>query len=172
MVKKTDTGWTEPNHIGMEINTRYHDSYPCLAKNGNCYFFSRRPGGYGDSDLYISEFKNGKYQPPVNLGSRLNTSYHEWDTYIAPDESYMIYCSTMPGGLGGDDLYLTFKKKDGSWCRPVHMGKEINSEKSENRPYVSPVGKYLFFTSTKTGKRDIYWVDARIIETLKPKYLE
>jgi hypothetical protein len=172
MVKKTDTGWTEPKHIGMEINTKFHDSYPCLAKNKNLYFFSRRPGGYGDSDLYMSELKNGKYQPPVNLGSKLNTSYHEWDTYIAPDESYMIYCSTMPGGLGSDDLYVTFKKRDGSWGNPVHMGKEINSEKSENRPYVSPDGKYIFYTSTKTGKRDIYWVDAKIINELKPKDLK
>lgn len=46
-------------------------------------------------------------------------------------------------------------------------GNEINSDKSENRPYVSPDGKYLFYTSTKTGNRDIYWVDAQIIDRLK-----
>ena len=169
MVKKTLTGWTEPKPFGLVINTRFHESYPCLAKNKNCYFFSRRPGGYGDSDLYMSKYLKGKYQKPVNLGQKLNTEYHEWDTYIAPDESYMIYCSTMPGGLGSDDLYVTFRQKDGSWSKPIHMGTEINSEKSENRPYVTPDGKYLFYTSTKTGKRDIYWVDAKIIEQFKPK---
>ena len=172
MVKKTETGWSEPLHIGLKINTKYHESYPCLTSNGNLYFFSRRPGGYGDSDLYISEFKDGKYQLPVNLGSKLNTENHEWDTYTTPDESYMIYCSTMPGGLGDDDLYVTFKTDDGSWSKPVHMGKKINSKKSENRPYVSPDGKYLFYASTKSGNRDIYWVDAKIIEELKPKNLK
>jgi len=171
VVKKTDTGWTEPKHIGLEINTKYHESYPCLAANNNLYFFSRRPGGYGDSDLYMSQYIKGEYQAPVNLGLKLNTRYHEWDTYIAPDESYMIYCSTMPGGLGEDDLYVTFKTADGSWSEPVHMGTEINSDKSENRPYVSPDGRYLFYSSTKRGNRDIYWVDAKIIEELKPKEL-
>ena len=167
IVEKTETGWTEPKHIGLGINTKYHDSYPCLTANGNLYFFSRRPGGYGDSDLYMSEFIEGKYQAPVNLGPKLNTEYHEWDTYTAPDESYMIYCSMMPGGLGSDDLYVTFKTGDGSWSEPVHMGTEINTDKSENRPYVSPDGRYLFYAGTKRGNRDIYWVDAKIIEELK-----
>ncbi len=167
-VEKTKAGWTEPEHIGLEINTKYHESYPCLAANGNLYFFSRRPGGYGDSDLYMSQFSRGKFQSPVNLGPKLNTEYHEWDTYIAPDESYMIYCSTMPGGLGDDDLYVTFKQQDGSWSEPVHMGAEINTDKSENRPYVSTDGKYFFYTSTVRGNRDIYWVDAKIIKKLKP----
>ena len=96
----------------------------------------------------------------------LNTEYHEWDTYIAPDESYMIYCTMMPGGLGSDDLYVTFETNDGSWSKAVHLGNQINTEKSENRPYVSPDGMYLFYTSTIRGNRDIYWVDAKIIQEL------
>jgi len=171
-VKKTEAGWTKPEHIGLGINTKYHESYPCLAANNNLYFFSRRPGGYGDSDLYMSQFIRGKYQTPANLGQKLNTGYHEWDPYTAPDESYMIYCSMIPGGLGEDDLYVTFKTADGSWSEPVHMGAEINTDKSENRPYVSPDGRYLFYASTKRGTRDIYWLDARIIEDLKPKDLK
>ena len=167
IVEKTDTGWTEPKHIGLRINTKHHESYPCLTTNGNLYFFSRRPGGYGDSDLYMSELVEGIYQAPVNLGPTLNTEYHEWDTYTAPDESYMIYCSTKSGGLGEDDLYVAFKTGDGSWSEPVHLGNEINTDKSENRPYVSPDGKYFFYTSTVRGNRDIYWVDARIIEELR-----
>ena len=116
----------------------------------------------------MSEFNQGIYQNPVNLGPKLNTEYHEWDTYTAPDEGYMIFCSTKPGGLGDDDLYVTFKVADGSWTEAVHMGKEINSNKSENRPYVTSDGKYFFYTSTKRGNRDIYWVETKVIEELKP----
>ena len=108
IVEKKDKGWSEPKLMELKINTKYHESYPCLSANGNLFFFSRRPGGYGDSDLYMSEFVEGKYKDPVNLGSKLNTEYHEWDTYTAPDESYMIFCSTKPEGLGDDDLYAGF----------------------------------------------------------------
>jgi len=166
-VEKIPNGWTEPKHIGNPVNTKYHDSYPCIAANGNLYFFSRKPGGFGQSDLYMSEYKNDKYQVPVNMGEKFNTEYHEWDTYVAPDESYLIYCSMKPGGLGSDDLYISFREKDGSWGAPIHMGDEINSPESENRPYVSPDGKYLFYTSTKRGNRDIYWVSTEIFENIK-----
>ncbi len=171
LVQKTDTGWTEPILIGNPVSTIYHDSYPCLAKNGNLYFFSRKPGGFGLSDIYVSKYIDGKYQSPINLGSNLNTIYHEWDTYIAPDESYIIYCSMMPGGMGEDDLYVSFRKEDNSWSKPFHLTNEINTEKSENRPYVSPDGKYLFYTSTENGNRDYYWVDMKVINDLKPKEL-
>lgn len=167
LMEKTETGWTEPKQIGKPINTKYHDSYPSLAANKNLYFFSRKPGGFGQSDLYLSKLVNGQYEEPVNLGDNLNTEYHEWDTYIAPDESYMIYCSMMPGGLGEDDLYITYWQHDCSWGKPIHLGNEINSEKSDNRPYVTPDGKYFFFTSTKRGNRDIFWVDTRVFETLR-----
>ena len=166
-VTQTASGWSEPKQIGTPINTKYHDSYPCMAANGNLYFFSRKPGGYGQSDIYMSSFVDDEYQTPVNFGKRFNTEYHEWDTYVSPDESYLIYCSTKPGGLGSDDFYISFKLKNGSWSEPTHMGSEINSTKSENRPYVSPDGKYFFYTSTKRGNRDIYWVDTKIFEKYK-----
>ena len=40
MVEKTSTGWTEPKHVGPPVNTKFHDSYPCISANGNMYFFS------------------------------------------------------------------------------------------------------------------------------------
>ena len=158
-----------PIPIGSPVNTKYHESYPCLSSNNNMYYFSRKPGGFGVSDMYLSEFRNGKYQKPINLGININTNYHEWDGYIAPDESYMIYCSTKPEGLGEDDLYISYRLNGGGWSKSIHMGNKINSAGSENRAYLSPDGKYLFYAGTKNGNRDIYWVDAKIINDLKPK---
>ena len=34
----------------------------------------------------------------------------------------------------------------------------------------SPDGKYLFFTSTRSGNGDIYWVDAKIIDDMRRTY--
>jgi Tol biopolymer transport system component len=47
------------------------------------------------------------------------------------------------------------------------MGDTINSSASENRPYVTVDNEYLFFTSNKTGNRQIYWVDAKILKNYK-----
>jgi Tol biopolymer transport system component len=32
----------------------------------------------------------------------------------------------------------------------------------------SPDGKYLFFTSNREGQDDIYWIEARVIDRLRP----
>ncbi|MFC2161959.1 methyltransferase domain-containing protein [Acidobacteriota bacterium] len=167
MTKKTETSWTEPEFLDFEINTRWLDSFASATTEGTLYFFSQKPGGKGKSDLYMSEFVNGKYAEAENLGDVLNTAEHEWDPFIAPDERYLIFCSTKSEGYGSDDFYISFRKNDQSWSTPVNMGKKINTKDSENRPYVTPDGKYFFFTSTRRGNRDIYWVDAKIIDKLK-----
>jgi len=153
------------------INTSNNESFASQTRSGDLYFFSQRLGGMGQFDLYMSEYKNGIYKNPVNL-KPLNTPSHEWDPYIAPDEGYLIFCSTKPGGLGRDDLYISFKNHENQWCGPVHMGNLINSPQSENRPYVTNDGRFFFYTSSKRGNRDVCWVDAKIIEALKPKELK
>jgi Tol biopolymer transport system component len=109
---------------------------------------------------------DGKLGDAVNLAA-LNTEDNEWDPFIAPDSRYLLFCSTKPGGLGGDDIYVSFKEKDGSWGPPRHMGAEVNSAGSENRPYVTRDGKYFFFTSTRNGSRDTFWVRAEYLDRFK-----
>ncbi len=151
------------------VNTEDHDSYPSLTRDGTIYFFSRRPGGLGESDIYRSRLVNGKYLKAENLGTVINTEEHEWDPFIAPDESFLVFCSTKAGGYGRDDLYISFREGDGSWTKPVNMGENFNSPGLDNRPSITPDGKFLFYVTAKSGNRDIYWVDARIIEDLKPR---
>lgn len=167
-----------PQPLPPVINSELHESYPSLAANGNLYFFRRMRKN--EDEIYMSRLVNGKYMEAENLGPAINSEYDEWDAYIAPDESYIIFCSTKPGGYGRDDLYISFRKKAGLWTRALNMGPEMNSPASDNRPYVTIDGKYLFFTSSRkapkdlaaakrAGSRDIYWVDSEIIKTYKKK---
>ncbi len=162
----TDTGWGEQAPLPSPVNTQYFESYASDTTDGTLYFFSRRPGGKGQFDLYRSAFESGTYADPVNLGP-LNTEFNEWDPFVAPDESYLIFCSMKPGGLGRDDLYISFKGTDGRWGPPVNLGEKINSPGSENRPCVTRDGKYFFFTSTRNGSRDVFWVEAGYFERFR-----
>ena len=127
----------------------------------------------GRRDVYKSVLRNDRYSKIENLGSNVNTRYDEGDAFIAPDESFIIVCGMgRPDCLGSGDLYISFRKEDGGWTMYQHMGKSINSPFSDYCPYVTPDGKYLFFTSRRTGADDIYWVDAKVIEDLKPDELK
>jgi Tol biopolymer transport system component len=49
------------------------------------------------------------------------------------------------------------------------MSRGINSTAHDDRPRLTTDGKYMFFLRENHESLDIYWVDAKIIEELKPK---
>ncbi len=168
-VKKTAEGWTEPRMLESPVNSDNIDTCPTVTKEGTLYFFSGREGGFGNGDIYRSKLINGKHIEVENLGKPINTEYDEIDPLIAPDESYLIFCSKKPDGHGGYDFYISFQKPDNSWTEPVNMGEGINSSSYDDRPYITPDGKYFFFTRYESKNLNIYWVDARIIDELREK---
>ena len=108
---------------------------------------------------------DGAFLPPVRLDAAVNTNGYEADVFVAPDASYLIFCSTREGGLGRGDLYISFKNANGGWSKAVNMGPSINTPHYEYCPFVSKDGNYLFYTS----QQDIYWVSTEIIEVLRAK---
>ncbi|HMG94210.1 MAG TPA: hypothetical protein VK589_29325, partial [Chryseolinea sp.] len=122
-------------------------------------------GNYGKSDLYYYSLKDHS-AAIINLGNVINSTSEEWDPFIAPDESYLLFESDRPGGYGGTDIYITFNR-DSSWSQPVNLGSSINTKGYEVAARVSPDGKFLFFDRPQKNEQDIYWVSSDIIERLK-----
>jgi creatinine amidohydrolase len=168
-VARTATGWGEPAWLGPVITSGMEDYYPTLTRQGTLYFSSNRPGGFGENDIYRARRVNGQWTAPENLGRPVSSEFREFDPFIAPDESYVIFASTRPGGLGGADLYVSFREASGAWGEPKNMGPGVNSPASDYTPMLSPDGKYLFFTSGRAGQDDIFWVDAGVIAALRPQ---
>jgi len=195
-MERIQNGWGDPSCFDSAVNTDRHDYYPTMAGNGNLYFMSDRDGGFGEDDIYMSRFIRGEWTEAKNIGASINTGMNEGDPFIAPDESYIIFCSRdREEGFGNNDLYISFCRKDGSWTRAENMGNRINTPAEEVCPIVTHDGKYFFFSSNRkrirssseipltfkqiiteldspgNGKNDIYWVDARVIEELQPEEL-
>ena len=165
-----NNAWQQPINLGKPINTpEFGENYPSVASNGNLYFFSCRNDGLGGCEIYLSKFSKGGYLDPTNLGPAVNSEKNDWDAFIAPDESYIIFSSqNREDTLGEQDLYISYKK-DETWTKALNMGKRVNSFSDEICPSVSLDGKYLFFTTRRRGKADIYWIDSKIIQELKPE---
>jgi hypothetical protein len=171
-VVKTSDGWLPPQRLGPPVNTDKFDSWPSLALDKTLYFFSNRDGGFGRSDLYRAEWRDGEYREVENLGKVINSEFHDHDPFTAPDGSYLLWCSDRSDGYGGNDLYIAYRNSDGQWTGPFNLGKNINTSANETRPYVTGNGRYLFFASDANGGLDIYWVDAGFIKELKPEELK
>lgn len=154
--------WGKPMHLGKKVNTDGNDWFPTIADNGAIYYYTHK-GRSGS--IYYAERDGDKYNDGVLIEGVGNEEYYNYDPFIAPDESYLIFASNnRPDGLGSSDLYISFKDEGNKWSEPKNMGESINTSESEYAPLLTPDGKYFFFAR---GYGDVYWVSARIIESLR-----
>ncbi len=162
-VEKRGADWSDPINIGPPVNSDEDEYYVSLTKDETIYFASNRSGGLGSFDIYRSRFVDGHYAMPENLGPAVNTKYLEHDPFISPDESFLLFTSVdRPEGFGTGDLYISTRKKDGTWSEAENLGKAFNTSGYDFCPIVSPDGKYFFFTR----KGDIYWVRVEAYQNL------
>ncbi|MCB2220341.1 MAG: hypothetical protein KQI35_08105 [Bacteroidetes bacterium] len=148
--EKSKSGWTRPQALKFPVNVEGDEYYPSISSNGNLYFTAQREDSFGGEDIYMSRMIAGEYQQPVNLGEGVNSASYEFNAYVAPDEQYLIFSSFgREDGLGGGDLYISYRVNDTMWTPARNLGPEINSNKLDYCPLVSPDGKYLFFTSQR-----------------------
>jgi len=165
MMERNGDSWGKPIHLGNEVNSPKNDWFPTVSNKGTLVF---SPSIGRDGKIVYSTLKDGVYQKPIPFGENINSpESYNYDPLIAPDESFLIFASRREGNLGGADLYISFKKKDGTWTKAKNMGEGINTKTTDYAASLSPDGKYFFYTSNVAGSSDIYWVSSEIIENLK-----
>ncbi len=147
-VEKEERGWSDPVQLPPPINSESSEYYPTLADNGSMYFGSRREGGKGATDIYFSRLENGKYRTAMNIGEAINTPGNEFEPFIAPDESFLIFMATPTEALDQTDLWISYHLED-QWTKALKLPVPFNSEAMEFSPKISLDGKQLFFSSSR-----------------------
>jgi Tol biopolymer transport system component len=149
---------SEPVLLDLSIPDNMKAAYYTFADNGNAYYFSIDSSG--DADIYMSEFKNGGYLPPVALPFN-DKKFFDFDPVIAREESFIIFCSPNRTGFGSEDLWVSFKKEK-TWTEPVNMGSNINTKGSEAAPSLSKDNKTLYFSAFREATPRPVYKDGKI----------
>jgi outer membrane protein OmpA-like peptidoglycan-associated protein/chitodextrinase len=144
------------NILPFEYNSdTYATGHPSLDAQGNkLYFISDMSGGYGGTDIYVSELVNGKWQKPVNLGADVNTSANEMFPYISSSGD-LYFSSVVKEGNGGMDVLVT-RQADGKWSKPKPLPPPINSKYDDFSYVCDASGKQGYFSSNRDGSDDIF----------------
>jgi outer membrane protein OmpA-like peptidoglycan-associated protein len=163
--------WFFPANLGAPINSPSWESQPSISPDGlTLYFSSSRPGGYGGADIWKSEFKNGRFQLPENLGPEINTAGEEQAPFIHYDNQTLFFSSSGHLGAGGLDVFISKKGADGKFTKAVNVGVPINSEKDELGMIVDRLGQFGYLSSERPGGKgglDIYRFE--LPASLKPE---
>ncbi|MEO8821535.1 MAG: OmpA family protein [Ginsengibacter sp.] len=112
---RTETGWSQPENLGPEINTAGDESTPFIhADNQTLYFNSSGLPGYSEKpDLFVTRKQpDGKWGKPENLGYPINTIDDEGSMIVDADGKTAYYSSDKFGSKGGLDIYTFELRKD------------------------------------------------------------
>jgi len=191
VMDREDDQWGEPYDIGAPINTQKKEFLPSTTHDGTLYF-TRFSKGDEQIFLYRSHLAEGKCTEPKKLPSEVNAGKKNYNGYIAPDESYIVF--NMVKGDEPPEYYVSFRSEDDEWSQAIKFDGRINLPNDTGYTMsISPNGKYLFFMSRKpadlnelfsgpttypailktatspaNGNSNIYWISTSVIESHHP----
>ncbi len=155
--------WSIPQNMGKPINTAYRETQPSITPDGRTlYFSSDRPGGKGNHDIWVS-YKDSAdhWTVPENLGDSINSPGTEMSPFIHPDNQSLYFSSDGLIGLGGFDIFVSRRNKEGKWGKAVNLGYPINTNRDEIGLIVNARGDKAYFASNidKNQGKDIFSFD-------------
>ncbi len=178
-------------NLGSVVNTEYEEYAPVISSDESIMIFtSRRQGTTGNKkdrdneffeDIYVSKKdKGGKWGVPQNIGTAVNTEFHDATNGLSHDgKELYIYRETH-----GGDIYKCIQTADGNWSKPERI-EHINTKYEEASITFSSDGKTMIFSSDRPGGKgrlDLYFCKlddkgvwsqpANLSETLNTQYDE
>ncbi|WP_298899545.1 hypothetical protein [uncultured Psychroserpens sp.] len=146
-----DLEWSQPINLGAPVNSALDEFYPSVTSSNNIYFTTVKKELESQDDIFMCEWKNGVYSEPVVLGEGVNTKGAEYNAFVAPDESYILFGGwRRPDGLGSGDIYMS-KRENGVWQTATNLGETINSKDMEYCPFVNTKTGTLYLTSRRNN---------------------
>lgn len=179
MVSKWDGGqWTVPAVLSFE-QEGINYGHPALSKDGKTlYFSSNSKDGWGGYDIWTSERTAEGWDEPKLMGRSVNTIGNE--KFPTLDGDTLYFSSDFHTGMGGLDIFKTWKMANGAWVPVQNLKPPLNSGGDDFGYVVDPnarlggdVLQAGYFTSNRPegAGDDIYRFEKRIppAEPEKPK---
>ncbi len=151
--------WRNVSPISLN-NTDYLVYNPSLSEDGTkLYFASDMPGGFGGTDIYVSNINSdGTFDTPKNMGSIVNSEGNETFPFVH-NEGTLYFSSDGHVGMGLLDVYVTVLDENDKPVNIINLGAPINSKKDDFAYYLDKSGFNGYVSSNRdggVGNDDIY----------------
>lgn len=160
---------------------------PSLSNDGSQIYFAA-DNGSGNTDIFVINRRNGKWDDMTALGDSINTPADEHYPAIAPDGNTIYFTRLKKAAKGVNipdprcgTIFMSEHKTDGTWSRAKDVPEPVTLG-CDAAPYVGPDSKTIYFASIRKEERedfDIYytfrpdnktWVIPTPIDTLNGEY--
>ena len=141
-----------PKQLSTPVISELGDKDLQVFNNNTLIFASKRMGGYGGYDLYLSERIDGEWNIPVNLGPEINSKFDELDPFITKSGTKIYFTTNRIESLGGFDIYTSkFNIERKRWETSSNIGIPINSAMNDCSFSLSADGMTAIFSSDRPG---------------------
>lgn len=97
---RTGSGWEDPQVLPSAVNSPAREIAPFIdAEERFLLFASNRAGGAGSYDLYISNKRNGEWQPAIPLDPAVNSAAGESSPTVSPDGKRLLFSREENGAV-------------------------------------------------------------------------
>jgi hypothetical protein len=133
------TDWSVPVPV-TELNTTFSESPNSISRDGlSLYINYMNPATGTGEDIYIAKRPDtdSSWGTPVKVPN-INSNNNDRHGFISPDGHWLYFASNRPGGLGGYDIYVSWRKHvndDNGWQTPVNLA-AVNSTGFEVGPRI------------------------------------
>ncbi len=156
--KRVDGKWQEAEELNINSDT-YSSAHPALSPDETkLYFSSDRPGGFGESDLYVAPIQaDGSIGSVVNLGDKINTGGKDTFPFVT-SENELYFSSDGHFGLGGLDVFYV-KIKENGFGNLLNIGEPVNSYADDFAFGINHTSKRGFISSNRSQKEGEFVYD-------------
>jgi OOP family OmpA-OmpF porin len=166
--------WGPARRMGFPLNK---DEYNCaysITPDGNSMLIKGQynNGNYETRGFSLSKKTATGWSPPqkLDIPNYVNLSKGQFDCgFMSADGKVLLMAFSEKKNSKEDDIYVSFRQKDGSWSKPMDLGDEVNTRFTETTPFLAPDGATMYFSSNREGglgSNDIY-VSKRVDKTWK-----
>lgn len=154
-----DGTWGNIKNAGPTINTKFDEDAPFIHSDGKVLFFASTGhntiGGY---DIFRSDWKEGKWTTPYNVGKPINTTQDDKFYIVSSDGDRGYYSSDKRTGHGQQDIYIV---EPGLFGRPTALVMVSGNVTYDNAPVKAEINvrsklnqkdfSGLFYSNSITG---------------------
>jgi len=158
----TNGVWTKGQRLGEVINSKVNEGMGKATRDERLMYFPacNREDILGVCDIFMAGMEQGKVVDVESLIGGVNSD--KWDSQpsINCDGQALYFVSDRPGGIGGTDIWRSFKLDDGTWGNAINLGPTINTPDDEESPFIADDGITLYFASNGHpgfGDQDIFF---------------
>lgn len=146
-----DVAFGRPESVGEPLDPpRGGSSYLTFLPKGGALLSAFRVGnGRSYLNIAATDTAVGSWRTPTFIPELASDNFTAHPA-VSPDGTMLVFSSDRDGGLGGADLWFSYRLPSGAWGVPVHAGEMVNSPGHEITPYFA-ANDTLYFASDGFG---------------------